>query len=145
MWGLFYYVFLIIVIALRGWGAIVGNRPPLKNLLFAWTPFRCLFFYVRAFLLCFSHYNFALAEGGGERARLGVCPSLKNEEKKYVLLYEGPFATFSPCAVFCHVVHHGGSPFANFFLCWKPFLFLWRGGFFLLAPPTKTSAFYFCE
>ena len=43
MWGLFYYVFLIIVIALRGWGAIVGNRPPLKNLLFAWTPFCCLF------------------------------------------------------------------------------------------------------
>ena len=30
MWGLFYYVFLIIVIVLRGGGAIVGNRPPLK-------------------------------------------------------------------------------------------------------------------
>ena len=70
MWGLFYYVFLIIVIALRGWGAIVGNRPHLKTLLFAWTPFCCLFaaffFHVRAFLLRFSHYNFALAEGGGE-------------------------------------------------------------------------------
>ena len=74
MWGLFYYVFLIIVIALRGWGAIVGNRPPLKNLLFAWTPFCCLFFHVRAFLLRFSHYNFALAEGGGGESKTWRLP-----------------------------------------------------------------------
>ena len=73
MWGLFYYVFLIIVIALRGGGGNSRQSPPLKNLLFAWTPFCCLFaafslpfFPCEGFLLRFSHYNFALAEGGGE-------------------------------------------------------------------------------
>ena len=77
MWGLFCYVFLIIVLRSQGG----GNRrqlPPLKKSAI-WGAFLLPFLYVGAFWLRFSHYNFAPAEREG--ARLGVRPSLKNEEK----------------------------------------------------------------
>ena len=77
MWGLFYYVFLIIVIALRG-GGNSRQSPPFKKSAICMDafllPFRCLFFHVRAFLLRFSHYNFALAEGGGGEQDLAFAP-----------------------------------------------------------------------
>ena len=150
MWGLFYYVFLIIVIALRGGGAIVGNRPPpLKKSAICMDafllPFRCLFFHVRAFLLRFSHYNFALAEGGG-RARLGVCPSLKNEEKNMFCYMRGLLLLFVHVQFFATLFTMGGVFLIFFFYVGSLFCFYGGGGFFfLLAPPTKTSAFYFCE
>ena len=78
MWGLFYYVFLIIVIALRGGGGNSRQSPPFKKSAICMDafllPFRCLFFHVRAFLLRFSHYNFALAEGGGGEQDLAFAP-----------------------------------------------------------------------
>ena len=149
MWGLFYYVFLIIVIALRGGGG--GNSRQLSPLnkirylhgrLFA--AFSLPFLHVRAFLLRFSHYNFAPAEGG--RASLGVRLSLKNEERNMFCYMRGLFATFFSMCFFLPRCSPWGA-FLLFFLCWKPFLSLWRGGggFFWLAPSTKTSTFYFCE
>ena len=142
MWGLFYYVFLIIVIALRGWGAIVGNRPPLKNLLFAWTPFCCLFFHVRAFLLRFSHYNFALAEGGG-RARLGVCPSLKNEEKNMFCYMRGLLLLFLHVQFFATLFTMGGVFLLIFFYVGSLFCFYGGGAFFCLPLLLKLLLFIF--
>ena len=98
-------------------------------------PFRCLFFHVRAFLLRFSHYNFALAEGGG-RARLGVCPSLKNEEKNMFCYMRVLLLLFVHVQFFATLFTMGGSLFDIFFLCWKPFLLLWRGGGFFFACPS---------
>ena len=77
MWGLFCYVFLIIVLRSQE-GGNHRQLPPLKKSAI-WGAFLLPFLYVRAFLLRFSHYNYAPAEREG--ARLGVRPSLKNEEK----------------------------------------------------------------
>ena len=64
--------------ALAGGGGNRRQLPPLKESAI-WGAFLLPFLYVGAFLLRFSHYNFAPAEREG--ARLGVRPSLKNEEK----------------------------------------------------------------
>ena len=150
MWGLFYYVFLIIVIALRGGGGGGNSRQlsPLNKIRYLhgrlFAAFSLPILHVRAFLLRFSHYNFAPGEGG--RASLGVRLSLKNEERNIFCYMRGLFATFFSMWFFFATLFTMGEPFCYFFLCWKPFLSLWRGrGFFWLAPPTKTSTFYFCE
>ena len=148
MWGLFYYVFLIIVIALRGGGGNSRQLSPLNKIRYLhgrlFAAFSLPFLHVRAFLLRFSHYNFAPAEGG--RASLGVRLSLKNEERNMFCYMRGLFATFFSMCFFCHVVHHGGA-FLLFFSMLEAFFVFMEGGggFFWLAPPTKTSTFYFCE
>ena len=139
MWGLFYYVFLIIVIALRGGGG--GNSrqlAPLNKIRYLhgrlFAAFSLPFLHVRAFLLRFSHYNFAPAEGG--RVSLGVGLSLKNEERNMFCFMRGLFATFFSMCFFFATLFTMGEPFCYFFRCWKPFLSLWRGGGLFLACPS---------
>ena len=102
MWGLFYYVFLIIVIALRGGGGNSRQLSPLNKIRYLhgrhFAAFSLPFLHVRAFLLRFSHYNFAPAEGG--RASLGVRLSLKNEERNMFCYMRGLFATFFSMWIF---------------------------------------------
>ena len=67
---IFYYVFLIIVIALRGGGGNSRQLSPLNKIRYLhgrlFAVFSLPFLHVRAFLLRFSHYNFPPAEGGGQ-------------------------------------------------------------------------------
>ena len=148
MWGLFYYVFLIIVIALIGGGAIVGNRPLLKNLLFAWTPFCCLFaaFFSMWGLFCYVFLIIILRSlrGGGE-SKTWRLPSLKNEEKNMFCYMRGLLLLFLHVQFFATLFTMGGVFLLIFFYVGSLFCFYGGGAFFLLAPPTKTSAFYFCE
>ena len=137
MWGLFYYVFLIIVIALRGGGGNSRQLSPLNKIRYLhgrlFAAFSLPFLHVRAFLLRFSHYNFAPAEG--ERASLGVRLSLKNEERNMFCYMRGLFATFfSMWFFFCHVVHHGGAFLLFFSMLEAFFVFMEGGGAFFGLP-----------
>ena len=107
------------------------------------AAFSLPFLHVRAFLLRFSHYNFAPAEGG--RASLGVRLSLKNEERNMFCYMRGLFATFFSMCFFFATLFTMGEPFCYFFLCWKPFLSLWRGvgAFFGLPLLLKLLLFIF--
>ena len=134
MWGLFYYVFLIIVIALRGGGGNSRQLSPLNKIRYLhgrlFAAFSLPFLHVRVFLLRFSHYNFVPAEGGG-RASLGVRPSLKNEEKYMFCYMRGLFATFFYMCFFPRC-SPWGSLFAIFYV--GSLFCLYGGGGVCLAP-----------
>ena len=131
MWGLFCYVFLIIVLRSQGGGGNRRQLPPLKKSTI-WGAFLLPFLYVGAFLLRFSHYNFVEREG----ARLGVRPSLKNEEKICFVIWVVFLLLFFHVGFFCYVVHHGEERFCYFFLCWGLFCLYGGGGAFLCLPPS---------
>ena len=96
------------------------------------AAFSLPFLHGRAFLLRFSHYNFAPAEGG--RASFGVRPSLKNEEKIMFCYMRGLFATFFSMCFFSQLFTMG-EPFCYFFSMLEAFfVFMEEGGFFWLAP-----------
>ena len=96
------------------------------------AAFSLPFLHVRTFLLRFSHYNFAPAEGG--RASFGVRPSLKNEEKNMFCYMRGLFATFFSMCFFPQLFTMG-EPFCYFFSMLETFfVFMEKGGLFLACP-----------
>ena len=138
MSGLLCYVFLIRVLRSQGAGGNSRQSFPLKKSAICMGAFLLPFLVVGAFCYVFLITILRPLMGGGRGARLGVRPSLKNEEKICFAIWGAFLLLFSLCGFFLlYVVHHGGrSLFAIFFMLGAFFVFMEGGGvgFFMLAP-----------